>query len=72
LNAEPRAAAAFPGSLGAVLLRQVCDGCPVPEGLPAPNAGAVASANTVTTKTINFFISASPFVGPQRHGPDLR
>ena len=71
-QAVAHADAAFPGSLGAVPLKQVCDGCPVPEGFPAPNAGAVASANTVTTKIIDFFISASPFVGPRRHGPDLR
>jgi hypothetical protein len=69
LNAEPGADAAFPGSLGAVLLRQVCDGWPVPEGFPAANAGAAASASTVAGKSINFFISASPFVGPQKARP---
>src|SRR5436305_2442766 len=71
LNAGPGADAALPGSLGAVLLRQVCDGWPAPEGFPAPNAGAAASANTTAAKTINFFISASSFGWPSTARPGL-
>src|SRR5437763_3595728 len=69
LNAEPGAEAAFPGSPGAAPLRHIWDGCPVPEGFPAPNAGPAASANTATAKTINFFISASPFGWPSKARP---
>lgn len=42
LKAEPRAAAAFPGLLGAVLDRSVWLGCPVPERLLAPENGITA------------------------------
>src|SRR5436305_12810268 len=56
LNAEPGADAACPGSLGALALRQLCDGWPVPEGLAAPNAGVLARANIVAAKAINLFI----------------
>jgi hypothetical protein len=46
LNAEPGAFAAFPGSFGAVELRHICDGCPVPFGFEAAKALAAASPQT--------------------------
>jgi hypothetical protein len=57
LNAEPAADAAFPGSFGAVALRQVCDGCPLPDGFLPANAGAAASAGTVTRTRISLLIT---------------
>jgi hypothetical protein len=59
LNAEPRAAAARPGSFNAVELRQVCDGCPVPGGFAAvAPVAAIKSAdpNTHPTKSILILI----------------
>jgi len=43
LNGDPGELAACPGSFGAVLLRQVWLGCPVPEGLPAAAAGPLTA-----------------------------
>jgi hypothetical protein len=51
LNADPGAPAAWPGSVGAVELRHVCDGCPVPLGLVAAGAEAAGSAEMTIAAT---------------------
>jgi hypothetical protein len=51
LNAEPRAEAALPGSLGAVTLRHVCEGWPVPGGFVATLAAGAANAASATITT---------------------
>jgi hypothetical protein len=63
LNAEPEAAAAFPGSFGAVELRHVCDGCPVPLGFEAAKAPAAASALTTAASMAAINILMDPPFG---------
>src|SRR5579864_7609881 len=64
LKADPDALAAWPGSIGAVELRQVCDGWPLPVGLGLPVRFTPLDA-CVTTAAV------SPST-PQRRDDDKR
>jgi hypothetical protein len=52
LNADPEAPADCPGSLGAVELKHVCDGWPVPLGFGAADAVAAAEISIPARETV--------------------
>jgi hypothetical protein len=56
-----------------VLLRQVCDGCPIPEGFADPNAGEAANAKTTAETPKSFLITLLLSSGrAEEHDPELR
>jgi hypothetical protein len=61
----------LPGSLGAVTLRHVCEGWPVPGGFVATLAAGTANAASATITTRMLLIAFPLYLGPQgRNDPD--